>query len=326
MEAGEIPPPPTAQNNKEANKEEKNDGDEQSKRMTMYRERYRYTEPQARDPPPFDCGAAPDYGSFFKLKNTERSRSNEDLTIFNTFFKEQFNDQGVYIEMGAFNGMKESNTRFFDECLGWDGLLVEPNPIMTDQIIQNRPHAHRLFYAPSCTEEEEANGKTISFVAEDSTRSSIEGLDAKKGTDDLVEVPCGTLTNVLLDLFPDRHINFYSLDVEGAEPMILRNLDLNAVTVNVMIAENVNRMCQEDCPAREEVRRIMVEQYNYALYPDVVERSDLFIHPDVHAKMPQEWKDGNRRMNADEIARSPAAAAAAAAEQQMTTESSMERK
>ena len=279
------------------------DNPEKAKRMEVYRERYQYNEPQSRnDDGGLDCGLAPNYNTFFNLKNTERSRSNEDLTVFETFFKEQHQGRGVYVEMGAYNGKKESNTRFFDECLGWDGLLVEPNPIMTQQVIDNRPHAHRLFYAPSCTEEEEKNGKTISFVAEDSTRSSIEGIDSEANAEDRVEVPCGSLTNVLLDLFPNRHINFYSLDVEGAEPLILRNLDLNAVTVDVLIAENINRMCQDDCPAREEVRRIMVKEYNYALYPYVVERSDLFIHPDMHAKMPSEWVEANYRLTlSDEL-------------------------
>ena len=32
---------------------------------------------------------------------------------------------GVYVEMGAYDGHKYSNSRFFEEALGWSGLLIE---------------------------------------------------------------------------------------------------------------------------------------------------------------------------------------------------------
>lgn len=35
---------------------------------------------------------------------------------------------GTYLEMGAFNGIKFSNTLHLHETLGWRGLLIEPNP------------------------------------------------------------------------------------------------------------------------------------------------------------------------------------------------------
>ena len=67
--------------------------------------------------------------------------------------------KGFYVELGAFDGHEESNTRFFDECLHWDGLLIEGNPEIYRKLERNRPHAHRFFGAPSCP----ALGGSVSF-------------------------------------------------------------------------------------------------------------------------------------------------------------------
>ena len=261
-------------------------------RMQYYRERYRYRKPTPHDDFELPCGEGPNFEEYFELGKFNRSRLNEDLVIYQNFFKSLYSNKGVFVEMGAFNGMKESNSRFYDECLQWEGLLVEPNPLMTKSILESRPHAHKLFYAPSCTREEEAANHTISFHATKSTMATVDGIDEAADATTLVEVPCGTLTDPLLDLLGGQTINFFSLDVEGAEPLILRNLDLDRVRVNIFMVESLNRMCEKGCDSRLEVRRILVEKYQYVLFPDVVSKSDLYLHPTYYQEdIPQEWKD-----------------------------------
>ncbi len=48
------------------------------------------------------------------------------------------------------SGVRESNSRFFDLCLGWQGLLVEPNKRIYERMEKLRPNAHHLGVAPSC--------------------------------------------------------------------------------------------------------------------------------------------------------------------------------
>mmetsp|Transcript_31353 Transcript_31353/g.46805 ORF Transcript_31353/g.46805 Transcript_31353/m.46805 type:complete len:148 (+) Transcript_31353:587-1030(+) len=76
----------------------------------------------------------------------ERSANGEDLTLYNTLFNEKNETggsapmmHGSMIELGAFNGIKESNSRFFDLCLGWNTLLIEGNPNVFRQLVKNRP-------------------------------------------------------------------------------------------------------------------------------------------------------------------------------------------
>lgn len=92
-------------------------------------------------------------------------------------------------------------------------------------------------------------------------------------------MPCGSLTNVLLDIFPQGHVTLFSLDVEGSEPLVLKHLDFEKVYIEVMIIENRNNFCkQSHCKSRDEFRKIM-DKAGYKRFIGVVEKSDLYIHP-----------------------------------------------
>lgn len=89
------------------------------------------------------------YISFF------RSRFGEDKTIYDIFFKVRTTDpgwngkesslpKGTFIELGAYDGKTESNTIFFDNCLGWEGLLIEGQSDSYEKLIHNRPRAVKL--------------------------------------------------------------------------------------------------------------------------------------------------------------------------------------
>lgn len=275
------------------------------------------------------CGSAPDYETFFAMDVRNRSLSDEDMLIYNMFFKEEYiarnsnksfvdqnnNHKFHYVELGAFNGVKESNTRFFDVCLGWDGLLIEPNPRIYQSLVLNRPYAHRMSFAASCNNHEEVvENKTVKFwsswytnAVQDDSANRIEYAGKPNG--DLVEVPCGSLTPVLLDLFTTNHqdqigekklpprIHFFSLDTEGMEPDVLRNVNFSEVFIDILISESVNSHCKtDDCKSRKYSRHIMVNVNGYLLYPNVIPRSDLYIHPQSPylSKMTKSKKYQNR--------------------------------
>jgi hypothetical protein len=101
---------------------------EKSIRMQKYVTTYKYKPPENPPKPGHDlCGTGPDFQAFFNLTGKERSRLDEDKTIYNLLFKDKLDSGSAlsYIELGAFDGIQESNTRFFDLCLGWKGLLIE---------------------------------------------------------------------------------------------------------------------------------------------------------------------------------------------------------
>eukprot|EP00546_Thalassionema_frauenfeldii_P020788 CAMPEP_0178898372 /NCGR_PEP_ID=MMETSP0786-20121207/2294_1 /TAXON_ID=186022 /ORGANISM="Thalassionema frauenfeldii, Strain CCMP 1798" /LENGTH=330 /DNA_ID=CAMNT_0020569083 /DNA_START=30 /DNA_END=1019 /DNA_ORIENTATION=- len=256
-------------------------------RIAMFKERYGYVAPEPYRNHTFreeHCGPASDY-TFFSRKGFVRSINNEDQGMYRHFFKPEDNEpavKGTVVEMGAYNGMDQSNSRFFDVCLGWDTLLIEGMPETFKQLVKNRPNAHRMNFAPTCSLEEEAMNKTVLF---DNYAQTNAGLaDGSVNTSFTyrnwtVEVPCGSLTNVLPTIFPQGHVTFFSLDVEGAEPYVLQNLDFNAVFVEIFMIENKNNFCQAKCQTRDKFRKIM-DEHGYRRYTFLIAKSDVFIHPE----------------------------------------------
>lgn len=114
-------------------------------RMDYYKSRYNYQAPESypnHRQRGETCGEYPMYTSYFNLTRTkERSANNEDLTLYRALFLNQDNPpiRGSMLEIGAFNGITESNSRFFDTCLGWNTLLIEGNPNVFKDLVGNRP-------------------------------------------------------------------------------------------------------------------------------------------------------------------------------------------
>ena len=69
------------------------------------------------------------------------SQCNEDKILYEKYFKNySLEGKKFYLEMGAIDGVMYSNTKFYEDTLGWSGILVEPNPYMFTQLINNRPN------------------------------------------------------------------------------------------------------------------------------------------------------------------------------------------
>lgn len=260
-------------------------------RLFKYFQTYRYVLPAVRmfdsPVPAKECGKGPDFDAFFKLNYQVRSRMNEDLFIYNTFFKGRniTNNRGTYVEMGAYDGTQESNSHFFDKCLGWKGLLIEGNPGSFQKIVASRPFAHKMNLAPSCSAEYEKENKTIPFYWHPLTNSGLVGKANALAGKPTVDVPCGPLTPILEDVFQNQTIDFFSLDVEGAEPMVLDTLDFSKVRINVMMIEAQNNFCRKQCASRDKVRQRM-QQEGYLRYEGLVHASDIYVHPESPYQIP----------------------------------------
>jgi FkbM family methyltransferase len=251
-----------------------------------FRELYQY---KAREVPTPDQSAAQDqecgpfpYGEFFGQGQARRSRLDEDRVVFETFFRDvpvQELSTYKYIEIGGFNGMDESNSRFFETCLKWEGLLVEPNPQPFGLLTSNRPHAHKASYAVSCSVQDALANRTIPFhnyifanAAQADTNNAYKGART-------IDVPCGPIHPVVLDVLGPR-VHFFSLDVEGAEPMVLRAIDFDAIFVDVLIVEVHNNFCPPNrpCASRNQTREIM-HANGYHRFENFIRASDVHVHP-----------------------------------------------
>lgn len=184
---------------------------------------------------------------------------------------------GFYLEMGALDGIVESNSLFYDRCLGWRGLLIEANPVSYKKLVDNgqRPSAHKLNVAPSCMDDH----STIRFNAiADSSAAEYDTLsdeEKKRAESHVVDVHCGPMSTYLREL-GIKKIDFWSLDVEGAEFEVLKTFDFDSTKVGVLMVESLNRQCGADCPKREAVRELLKSK-GATLIKNLTPKSDVFI-------------------------------------------------
>jgi FkbM family methyltransferase len=228
-----------------------------------------------------ECGPFP-FTRYFAQGQSRRSRLWEDKVVFETFFQDVPMEElktYKYMEIGGFNGMDESNSRFFETCLQWEGLLVEPNPHPFGLLLANRPHAHRASYAVSCSVDDALANQTVPFhdyifanAAQADTNSAYKGGRT-------IDVPCGPIHPVVRDVL-GPHVHFFSLDVEGAEPMVLRAMDFGAIFVDVLIVEVHNNFClpNQPCVTRNQSREIM-HANGYHRFEGFIKASDVHVHP-----------------------------------------------
>lgn len=64
------------------------------------------------------------------------SQYGQDQFVHEKFFKDK--KDGVFIEIGAYDGKNLSNTFFFEKELGWEGICIEPLPHVYQILKQNR--------------------------------------------------------------------------------------------------------------------------------------------------------------------------------------------
>ena len=112
-----------------------------------------------------------------------------------------------------------------------------------------------------------------------------------------VDVPCGPLSPIFEDIFVDNTDNgagtglptldFFSLDVEGAEALVLSTIDFQAIRINVLMIEIANKHCRGDeCQVRMDVRAKMAAE-GYKQYKNVVHASDIYVHPESPFQVPE---------------------------------------
>jgi len=144
---------------------------------------------------------------------------------------------GVFVEMGGLDGVTFSNTRLFEYCAGWDGILIEAQPDNTKLLFENRPCAVVIPEgACSVDATESSSNGGYSTIRMSIGQGTAFDLDTRGGEEHGVEVPCRPLS-AMLEEYGVTRINFFSLDVEGAELKVLETFDFDKVKIDVLMVE-----------------------------------------------------------------------------------------
>lgn len=172
------------------------------------------------------------------------SQYGQDRFLNENFFKNKKN--GIFVDIGAHDGMTGSNSFFFEKFLNWKGLCVEPIPSVYETLVKNRSCfcEQVAIWKENCVKKfkiiegysEMLSGLTDCYHDEHKKRifNEIRQFNQKENE---ILVNCVNI-NDLFSKFNLLKIDFLSIDVEGCEKDILESIDHSKYTIDFLTVEN----------------------------------------------------------------------------------------
>ena len=167
------------------------------------------------------------------------SQEKQDVFVDQYFNKTR---NKIFLEVGAVDGVTLSNTLFLERHRNWTGLLIEPNK----DFYRKLATVHRKAYCiNSCLSLDNSIGIAkfkpagmIGGVETGYTETMKRRANSEFPGTASVEVFCMPL-GLILAALEMYHIDFFSLDVEGAELQILKTIPFDKIKIDLFFIEYV---------------------------------------------------------------------------------------
>ena len=221
----------------------------------------------------------------------------EDRLLWQMFKQRR---SGFYIEMGAYDGVGNSNTYFLEQ-MGWTGLLVEPVPALYEKAKATRPNSRVVNAACSSPAKRGEADFTVVIGKDGDTHSGVSYLDTnqfhrQRCADDryrheVIQVPVVTLDDLLeeerLYDWPGSppwtaengwQIDVVSLDTEGNEMDILAGFTLAKFRPAVLLIEND----RPGLPESQKIPLYLAKQGYVRFHRQTI--NDFYLRRDLMAK------------------------------------------
>ena len=173
----------------------------------------------------------------------------QDLWVL---YESELRAGGYFVEFGAFDGTRHSNTKLLEERFGWSGLLSEPNPDLVETLRRDRTAT----VDPRCVWD--ASGSTVDLLltgdAELSTVAEHAVADLHTPARRATAIRTVSVPTVSLDDLLDEHgapevVDFLSVDTEGTELRILRAFDFSRHRPRLVSVEHNGRSDEKELDA-----------------------------------------------------------------------------
>jgi FkbM family methyltransferase len=151
-----------------------------------------------------------------------------------------FSRPGYFVELGANDGISQSNTYFLQERYGWRGLLIEPAMNLFMELQRNRAAVGNSFACAACVPfgyQDEFVRMTYAGLMSVSRGLEVDLDDVDAHIDRAAPhlrtgevsvdfgAPARTLTALLEEAGSPATVDLLSLDVEGAELAVLQGVE-----------------------------------------------------------------------------------------------------
>lgn len=192
-------------------------------------------------------------------------------------------DGGFFVELGANNGIDQSNTLYYEKFRNWHGVLIEPIPHNYLLCRQNRSTMNTIF-CNACVSFEYKD-KFVEIIYSNLMSTPI-GLESDisnpqaHASEGLRHIPsthdnftfgarASTLEDLLVKANAPALIDFLSLDVEGAEIEVLKGIDFNRHKFRFMCIESRDLLKIATHLARHDYHLIdKLSQHDYVFTSD----------------------------------------------------------
>lgn len=154
---------------------------------------------------------------------------------------------GVFVEIGADDGITYSNTYFFEQTRKWNGVCIEPRKEPFEKLVRNRKA-----YCENCCISEISGTKTfleikgyarqLSGLLDKYDYRHLQRIQKSAGQSAAesvrqISVRCETL-NSIVSKYGINKIDYLSIDTEGGELDILESIDFSKIQIDVISVEN----------------------------------------------------------------------------------------
>ena len=210
------------------------------------------------------------------------SGSAQDI-IIDHFFKNK--NDGVYIDVGCYHPYNGNNTkRLYDR--GWSGINIDLDFHTIDLFNYIRKRDENINVAIS---DKEGEFDLYYFH----NRSALNSLDEsrKKNAKQIKKVKTKTLNSIIENSkFQNDKINFLSIDVEGHEFEIIKSIDLNRYSPEIVLIEFMEKKSNEIKFYNQNINSIInSDLYNYMnkhnyYFVNWINNDLVFAHTNIRNK------------------------------------------
>jgi FkbM family methyltransferase len=215
-----------------------------------------------------------EYQEIYKIKKhmSYYSQLGQDKFIDDFFNKKE---NGIFVDVGANDGITLSNTFFLEKERNWEGICIEPLPLEFKKLSENRKSINlnlgvSNFEGESDFTYVEGCANMLSGISDTFNEKHINYINdsVKKHGDKIHNIKIYVKKlQTILDEYNIKDIDFCSIDTEGSEFNVISSIDFNKTKIKIFIIENN----YNDVNVKE-----LLESKGYTLYKKI-SQDNFFI-------------------------------------------------
>lgn len=214
---------------------------------------------------------------------------------------------GTFVELGAYDGWESSQTWVLEKCFNWTGVLIEASPVLAKRLKRvDRPNSKKVWSAvcePGTSIHLTGFNGTIhsGHGGSPSVLTSVESVTEKYvhsygnwlDLNHTTTVPCRSMTEILQTELGVKEVDFISIDVQGAEDVVLKYSDLGRMpngqqtAFKVVLVEAENTHMEKNLRVRRMLQDAGLIKLTHEFQPQKREfgagYNDLYVRPSLVA-------------------------------------------